>query len=172
MFNEMLKSFRNNGGYSQTQIADYVGVTQSTYSKYESGELPIPDDVVRSSIDFFKSPRLAAQAQSEKGLGVINIPILNNINDNTVAVLDSLIEEATEMIVFASELKKLVRNKKSIVDLTNIEIETIHKCEEQIADLYPALTLHFITMNEQLGVNLKMVENQMINKLRMKKYLR
>ena len=40
---------------TQTQVAEYLGMSQTGYSKYETGENSIPVDVVVKLADFYKT---------------------------------------------------------------------------------------------------------------------
>ena len=35
---QKLKAFRKSRGYSQNQLADYLGIERSSYTRYETGE--------------------------------------------------------------------------------------------------------------------------------------
>lgn len=43
---ERLRALREDHDLSQTDIADYLGCSQSVYSRYESGERILPVDVL------------------------------------------------------------------------------------------------------------------------------
>jgi len=99
------------------------------------------------------------------------MPFLNNVDDNEVVVLDAVIEEAQELIVNAMALKKIIRNKKSRDDFTLSEWECLVKCEEQIADLFPALKLHFVVMAEKFELDLERISLILKAKFKRKKYI-
>lgn len=148
-FNELARHIRmNHSPYSQQELAVIVGTTQSNMSKYELGEYPIPDDIAQRMIKELKSLRLKVAYKMEKQASIISMPLLNNVDENPTVLLDVLVEEAKEMIASALVLKKLIRNKKSRDQFTDSEWQQVLKCEEQIADLSPALDLHFVVMHE------------------------
>jgi len=50
---ENIRSLRTDGGYTQKQIADYLGISQNTYSQYEIGVLNYPVDALEKLADFY-----------------------------------------------------------------------------------------------------------------------
>ena len=48
-----IKEIRRNKGYSQKEVANGIGVTQSQYSRYESGATNIPGDMLAKLAAFF-----------------------------------------------------------------------------------------------------------------------
>lgn len=50
---ENIRSIRIDSGYTQKQIADYLGISQNTYSQYEIGVLNYPVDVVVKLAQFY-----------------------------------------------------------------------------------------------------------------------
>lgn len=170
-FQEVLKATRDVSPYSQKEIGLMVGVGQSAWSKYENGTKPIPDDVAIKAMEILKNPRLKIAYESEKQSDLISMPFLNNVDENAVVILDAVIEEAEELIINARALKKIIRNKKCREDFTLSEWECLVKCEEQIADLIPALKLHFVVMAERFGLDLNRISLILKAKFKRKKYI-
>ena len=52
---ERIRALREDSDLTQTQVAEYVGMSQTGYSKYETGENSIPVDVVVKLADFYKT---------------------------------------------------------------------------------------------------------------------
>lgn len=169
-FGNMLKQVRTDNDMTQKVLANIVGVDQSRISAYENGE-DIPNDIAINIIKALNSPRLTMALSSTRRGEVINIPSLTNVNEDVVNVLDVILEEAEEVLVAGKSLKKLIRNKKSRLDFTDIEMEKVMELEEQIADLLPCIRLHFVKMAEQFGLDIERVEKRMIMKLKRKKLL-
>ena len=48
-----IKDLRKNKSLSQKNLADTLNVSQSTYSRYESGQLDVPSDVLISLSRFY-----------------------------------------------------------------------------------------------------------------------
>ena len=166
----MLKQVRKEREMSQKVLAIKVGIDQSRISAYESGEY-IPNDIASNIARVLNSPRLRLAYSVETRSEVVNIPQLTNVNDDVVNVLDVVVEEAEEVVCAGTKLKKMIRNKKSRGDFTDIEMEEILKLEEQIADLIPCLRLHFVRMAEVFDLDIERLEKRMIMKLKRKKLL-
>ena len=52
---ERIRALREDSDLTQTQVAGYLGMSQTGYSKYETGENSIPVDVVVKLADFYKT---------------------------------------------------------------------------------------------------------------------
>ena len=50
---ENIRSLRIDNGYTQKKIAEYLGVSQNTYSQYEIGVLHYPIEVLEKLADFY-----------------------------------------------------------------------------------------------------------------------
>lgn len=50
---ENIRSIRIDNGYTQDQIAKYLGISQNTYSQYEIGVLNYPVDAIVRLADFY-----------------------------------------------------------------------------------------------------------------------
>lgn len=50
---ENIRSLRIDGGYTQKQIATYLGISQNTYSQYEIGILNYPVDTLIKLADYY-----------------------------------------------------------------------------------------------------------------------
>jgi len=46
-----LKILREKSGFTQAQVADFLGINRSTYSNYESGDREAPLDILEKSAD-------------------------------------------------------------------------------------------------------------------------
>lgn len=51
---ENIRNIRIDRGYTQKQIADYLGISQNTYSQYEVGVLNYPVDAVVALAAFYQ----------------------------------------------------------------------------------------------------------------------
>lgn len=49
-----LRDLREDADLSQTQIAEYLGMSQTGYSKYETGENEIPTQILIKLADYYK----------------------------------------------------------------------------------------------------------------------
>ena len=52
---ERIRALREDSDLTQTQVAEYLGMSQTGYSQYETGENSIPVDVVVKLADFYKT---------------------------------------------------------------------------------------------------------------------
>ncbi len=52
---ERIRALREDSDLTQAQVAGYLGMSQTGYSKYETGENSIPVDVVVKLADFYKT---------------------------------------------------------------------------------------------------------------------
>ena len=50
-----LRDLRNDNDMNQTQIAEHLGMSQTGYSKYETGENDIPTDVLIKLADLYET---------------------------------------------------------------------------------------------------------------------
>lgn len=164
-FGHELKRVRKEHNMTQLALARCVGVDQSRISAYEAGE-EVPGDIVSNLAKVLNSPRLSVAYAADKRVDVINIPTLVNANEDVVNVLDVVMEEAEEVLEAGKKLKKLIRNKRSKEDFTEIEMEKVFMYEEQIADLIPCIRLHFVRMAEVFDLDISRVEQRMIMKLK------
>ncbi len=52
---QRLRDLRNDKDMNQTEIAEVLGMSQTGYSKYETGENDIPTDVLIKLADFYET---------------------------------------------------------------------------------------------------------------------
>lgn len=169
-FYERMKQLRISKGLSQSEIACLIGISQSNYSKYERGEVIIPHDISENVMTVLKEPRLKYEYQVNNKLGILNLPLLDNIDENYITVIDCLIEELHEAADSAEVIKKLLRNKKSKDEIGELDFELMCSHQLQIADVYMALNINFIKVAEQFGLDLVLMEKELVMKYRQKKY--
>lgn len=50
---ENIRSLRIDNGYTQKKIAEYLGISQNTYSQYEIGVLNYPIEALEKLADFY-----------------------------------------------------------------------------------------------------------------------
>lgn len=49
-----IRELREDSDFNQSQIADMLSISQSTYSRYESGYLDIPSEILKKLAKFYK----------------------------------------------------------------------------------------------------------------------
>ena len=170
-FIEELKAARHRAGLTQSILAAKVGVSQANWSKYENEEMAIPADVVLNVLSVLDDSRLKMVFAYEHRLGVLNLPILTEVDENPYTVLNVVIEEAEELVSNAESLKKMIRNKKDGHGFSEAEWQRIFVYEEQICDVLLAINTHLIRMNEVYGLDLGRIERRLVMKLESKRYL-
>ena len=55
-----LKALRNANGYTQDNIAEFLGISRSTYSNYEDGDREVPLEVLEKAAALFGRLRPSA----------------------------------------------------------------------------------------------------------------
>lgn len=49
-----LRALREDNDFKQKDVAEYLGVSQNTYSQYENGVIALTDDIILKLADFYK----------------------------------------------------------------------------------------------------------------------
>ena len=52
--NNRIRDLREDADFTQAQIASYLNMSQTGYSKYETGENDIPTDILLKLADFYE----------------------------------------------------------------------------------------------------------------------
>lgn len=169
-FHIQLKNSRNKLNLSQEFVARQLGVSQSNYSKYERGTQEVPPDLVGKLINIVKEPRLKREYIVSRNLGLLNVPMLDNIDENYTTILDCLIEEMQEAIASAEILKKLTRNKRSCEYFSKSEQEEFFKHQLQILDAYMALDVNSLVVVELFDFDIALAEKELHRKYKAKRY--
>ena len=169
-FQTKLKESRIRKGFSQSRVADQLGVSQSNYSKYERGDTELPSDLLEHIVIVMEEPVLRREYAVERKLTLFNLPLLDNIDDSFSTVIDALIEELGEAREHACIVKKLARNKRCREDFSDKEWQQFFISQLQVADLMMALDLNFIKANERFRLDLNLVEKELMMKYRKKHY--
>lgn len=118
----LLRICRRRVGWSQPRLAEAVGVDQSTISRYEREEIPVPDDVMlRAGLALG-----AVELLQVAGAG----PFAVVFDDDVATALDWIEEESQEAIEALRRIARAVRRGESP------KVEDA----EQVVDLIPALS--------------------------------
>ena len=124
---ETLKKLRKSFGFSQTVVAEYLGVNRSTYTKYELGRIPTAS-VIASLAALYNISADSILSVSDNG---------ESAADTSVAVLSNSDKEADIYILNKEEqmLVEYYRNclrKDTILDFTqNIYLEDTESSAEE-----------------------------------------
>ncbi len=145
-------------------------MSQSNYSKCERGTQEFPSDLVEKVIGIVKEPRLKVEYTTERKLGLFNMPLLDNVDENYTTVLDCLIEEMEEAIESAKAIKKITRNKRECQYLSVSEQDDFFYHQLQIADLHMALSFNFLKAAEVFDLDLVRVQKELVMKYKDRRY--
>lgn len=125
LLGEMLKMLRKNHGYSQTVVADYLGIDRSTYTKYELGRTP----------DVTVIAKLSALYNITSD-SILSVYFKDSENSSSVATLSSTDRENAIYLLTKEEqaLIDYYRNslrKDAILDFTqNVYLEDCEETED------------------------------------------
>lgn len=172
MLAEIIKEARERYDISQTALAGRLNISQSVISDVENGKKRLPPDLAFRLPDVLNNDaKVKAEIAHEMKTEFFSVPVLKNVDDNPKNVLDVLVTEAAEAIKSAQDIKQLLRNKRPGAPLDDETMTVLIPLEEQIADLFAALKMHFISMNASYGLNIRTVETRVNAKLRKKGYI-
>lgn len=172
MLPDTIRDLRRDNNLSQAEFARRLNISQPMISAIEAGLKPVPPDILSSiPIALNDDTKAKAMLSYESGSEFFNVPLLKNVDDNPKNVLEVLTTEMFEAGKAIQGIKSLLINKKPGSELSDSIREQIYSCEEQIADLYVALKMHFTTMDEAYGIKLNTVEDRVLQKLLRKGYV-
>lgn len=104
--NERIKEMRIKNNLTLAEVADYLGVTEATAQRYESGSIKtIKHDIIFKLADFFKcNPCYLMGCSNNKNNDSKN---LSNQATELLRIFESLdIKKQTELLSFAFELEE------------------------------------------------------------------
>jgi transcriptional regulator with XRE-family HTH domain len=168
---DVIKEARINNNLSQAEFARELNVTQPMISAIEKGKKQVPQDLIPRISIVLNDAKAKALLAYEFGAEFFSVPLLKNVDDNPKNVLEVLTTEMFEAGKSIQSIKNLLVNIKPGCILPDDIKEAVYKNEEQIADLYVALKMHFTTMDEAYGVKLKNIEDRIYRKLKEKGYV-
>lgn len=146
-----------------------AGVSESAVIRYKNGERNIPEDVIVNLSKNAGLDELKMAYKAEKKLGIINIPIMNNIDDSLQCMIVRIAkEEIPEAVKAMWDISNLIMNKK---ELTKNEIEDLYKCMEEIADLIPGIETFLVRLKQVFGVSLDKLDMTLCQKFKQKHYV-
>jgi transcriptional regulator with XRE-family HTH domain len=168
---DRIREARLSNNLSQAELARMLHISQPMISDIEAGKKPAPADIVSRIPLVLDDAKAKAELSYETGSEFFNVPLLKNVDDNPKNVLEVLTTEMFEAGKGIQTIKTLLTNKKPGSSLTDELREQIYEQEEQIADLYVALKMHFTSMDEAYGIKLKDIEKRTNAKLKRKGYV-
>lgn len=171
MLADTIKKARINHNLSQAELAKGLNVSQPMISAIEQGKKQVPADLIPKIPTVLNDAKTKAMMAYECGAEFFSVPLLKNVDDNPKNVLEVLTTEMFEAGKSIQDIKSLLVNIKPGSTLPDDIREKVYASEEQIADLYVALKMHFTTMDEAYGIKLNIVEDRVCRKLREKGYV-
>lgn len=168
-FATMVREVREEYNISQGEIARMCGVSQAVWSMYEMKKRPFPGDIAHRAAKILKNPRLLAEYVYENETEYFKVPVLNNVDDHLMTILNCIEEELEEAIAAVKRNKQLLKNKSKDEQFTESEWDKIIENEMQIVDVMPAIRLYHVRMEEMFSkYNLKDLEKRHIDKMKSK----
>lgn len=131
----MLREARRRAGWSQARLAEAVGVDPATISRYERGEIPVPDDILAASGWALGALELLLVSGSG--------PFAFRPDDDLPEALDWVEEESAEAVDALRRLARAVRRHEA-PDVADAE---------QVVDLIPAVMGALIAL-QRAGVDM------------------
>jgi hypothetical protein len=169
MIAKTLKGIQRCNKIPNKQIAEWAGVSESAASRYGIGDRNIPEDVIVNIARNGGLDELKIAYRAEKRLGLINVPLMNNIDDNIQCmILRIMTEEIPEAVEALKRISSLTMNKK---ELNMNEIEVLYKQMEQVADLIPGIETFFIRLKQIFNISLEKIDLIECEKFKQKQYV-
>lgn len=166
-----LRKYRLKHGLSQEAIGEVTYNNQKVISQIERGERrPDPAFINHLAAAYPLAISFKAQAVYEERSEFVSVPLLNKVDTHVQTTLDVIIEEYTEGIRAARELKQLCRNRMdqhAILDDIRIRIMSLLG---QFVDTYTANKVMLCSMAQIYGIPVGELEARHIAKLRERGY--
>ena len=168
---DIIREGRTSMNFSQADLAHKLCVSQPMISDIEKGKKPVPQDLIQKIPTVLDSAKVKAELAYEAGVEFFTVPLLKNVDDNPKNVIEVLISEMFEAGKSLQDIKTLLVNAKPGIKLSDDLLIKIYPLEEQVADLFVALRMHFTTMDEAYGIKVNIVETRVNEKLKRKGYV-
>ena len=82
-----IKRIRIRRGLRQEEMANYLGITKGTYSKYENGELPINSDTLKKLAEYLNISTDYLLGFTEYPLSLTKLHLLSELKDEDINFL-------------------------------------------------------------------------------------
>lgn len=156
-------------GNTYSQMAKLAGVSPSTMCRYALGSREVSEDIVVNLANNGGFDELKLAYLSEKKLDIINVPVMNNIDDNIQTMIFRIVEkEVVEAVEAFKKISRLTMNKKT---LTKDEMNLLYEHVEQIVDLIPGIKTFLIRLKQVYGLDLQRVDNMECEKFKQRGYV-
>lgn len=116
MLNDNIRYARINCGYTQQQLADYLGIKRSSYAYYETGHTPVPSELLPMlSIAFGVSTEwlMTAEISFESG-----DDILPCVADSRLPGLAKLTEEERKLLLMLRKYNMTTEITRQVREMT------------------------------------------------------
>lgn len=168
MVSKAIKNIQKSNGVSCKELASIGGVSPCAISRYGLGDRQIPEDVVvnlaNGGYDELKLAYLA-----EKKLDIVNVPNMNNIDDNIQTMILRLAgEEIPEAVQALNNISKLTMNKKFLLAQ---EMDQLYKEVEQVVDLIPGIKTFLIRLKQMYSIDLQRIDQAECEKFKQRNYV-
>ena len=164
-----LKDIQKNNKIPNKKIAEWAGVSESAASRYGIGDRNIPEDVIVNIAKNGRLDELKIAYKAEKKLGIINVPLMNNIDNNLQCMIVRIAKEEMEEARQAMwNISELTMNRK---ELSKDETEDLYKYMEQVADLIPGIENFLVRLEQVFGVNLEKLDAKLCEKFKQRHYV-
>lgn len=123
------------GNYTQEQIAEKIGVSRETFSRYETGKIDLPTTAIRKLSEKFDNPKFNMQLQSNYiGTGPVWLDG-PNADLHRSAVKEKTLEELQE----AFEQLKNTSLVKPLKNLAAYEVQNVQNALEELVEAQTAI---------------------------------
>lgn len=166
-----LRKYRLKNGLSQEAVGEATYNNQKVISQIERGERRAePAFINRFAVAYPSAIGFKAQAVYEERSEFVSVPLLNEVDTHVQTTLDVIIEEYTEGIRAARELKHLCRNRLDCRKLLDDNRISIMALLGQIIDTYTANKVLLCTMAEVYRIPVDELEARHVAKLKERGY--
>ncbi|MCR3760298.1 helix-turn-helix domain-containing protein [Clostridium felsineum] len=156
-------------GNTYSEMAKLAGVSPSTMCRYALGNREVSDDIIVNLANNGGFDELKLAYLSEKKLDIINVPIMNNIDDNIQTMIFRIIsKEIVEAVEAFKNISRLTMNKRT---LNNQEMDLLYDYVEQVVDLIPGIKTFLIRLKRVYGLDLQKVDNKECKKFKQRGYV-
>lgn len=131
---------REKSGLTQEQAADLIGISKRQLQRYENEGHTIPEDVVLRATIKYKAPEILTEYINSRPIGeMFGGLVLNNINDNHIAVLTHYKKELREALERVEVLIAISINVQDSNVPEDIKRQIPKIYEQSIADVKTAI---------------------------------
>ena len=144
---ELIRELRK--GYTQEQIAERIGVSRETFSRYETGRIEAPTSILKRLAEEFDNPIFSLQVQAEfTGTGTLWLDG-PNVDLHRSAVKEKTLEEMQEAI---DQLEK-TSLVKPLWKIEHFEKQNIEETLDELVEAQTAIDHLVAVICMEAGIN-------------------